>query len=111
MRSWAWSGSPASSSRHHQATGRPQQPHDLAPDRVDAQPPGHPSIRFIPARRGRKGYFGPRPLPRHGLHRYGFHLYALDHALPDPLTGLDDVLAAAAGHVLADGFLEGVKKG
>jgi phosphatidylethanolamine-binding protein (PEBP) family uncharacterized protein len=73
--------------------------------------PGHPSIRFIPALRGRKGYFGPRPLPGHGLHRYGFHLYALDRALPEPLTGLDDVLAAAAGHVLADGFLEGVKKG
>jgi phosphatidylethanolamine-binding protein (PEBP) family uncharacterized protein len=71
--------------------------------------PGNPAVRFIPATRGRKGYFGPRPLPGHGLHRYGFHLYALDRALPDPLTGLDDVLAAAAGHVLADGFLEGVK--
>jgi len=73
--------------------------------------PGHPGIRFIPATRGRQGYFGPRPLPGHGLHRYGFHLYALDRALPDPLPGLDAVLAAATGHVRADGFLEGIKKG
>jgi len=72
---------------------------------------GHPGIRFIPASRGRTGYFGPRPLPGHGRHRYGFHLYALDHALPGPLTGLDDVLAAVAGHILADAFLEGTKKG
>jgi phosphatidylethanolamine-binding protein (PEBP) family uncharacterized protein len=73
--------------------------------------PGHPSIRFIPAQRGNQRYFGPRPLPGHGVHQYGFHLYALDRALPDPLTGMADVLTAAAGHVLADGFLEGVKVG
>jgi len=73
--------------------------------------PGHPSIRFIPAQRGNQRYFGPRPLPGHGVHHYGFHLYALDRALPDPLTGMADVLTAAAGHVLADGFLEGVKVG
>jgi phosphatidylethanolamine-binding protein (PEBP) family uncharacterized protein len=72
---------------------------------------GHPGIEFIPALRGRLGYFGPRPLPGHGLHHYGFHLYALDRTLPGPPTGLDDVLAAAAGHVLGDGFLEGVKNG
>jgi hypothetical protein len=75
--------------------------------------PGHPAIRFIPALRGRQGYFGPRPLPGHGIHRYGFHLYALDQAIPadQPLTGLAEVLAAVNGHVLADGFLEGIKKG
>jgi Raf kinase inhibitor-like YbhB/YbcL family protein len=73
--------------------------------------PSAESIQFVAATRGRKGYFGPRPLPGHGVHRYGFHLYALDRPLPDSVTGLDDVLAAAAGHVLADGFLEGVKKG
>jgi phosphatidylethanolamine-binding protein (PEBP) family uncharacterized protein len=70
-----------------------------------------PSIRFLPAQRGRQGYFGPRPLPGHGVHHYGFQLYALDRALPDPLTGLDDVLHAADGHVLAGGFLEGTKRG
>jgi phosphatidylethanolamine-binding protein (PEBP) family uncharacterized protein len=76
-----------------------------------AMKPDHPAIRFLPATRGRTGYFGPRPLPGHGVHRYGFHLYALDRPLADPLNSIDDVLAAAAGHVLADGFLEGVKKG
>ncbi|MEV6845408.1 YbhB/YbcL family Raf kinase inhibitor-like protein [Actinoplanes sp. NPDC051411] len=70
-----------------------------------------PSISFVPAQRGNKRYFGPRPLPGHGVHRYGFHLYALDRALPETVTGIADVLSAAAGHVLADGFLEGVKKG
>jgi phosphatidylethanolamine-binding protein (PEBP) family uncharacterized protein len=51
--------------------------------------------------------------PGHGLHRYGFHLYALDQAIPadQSLTGLDDVPAAVDGHVLADGFLQGVKNG
>jgi phosphatidylethanolamine-binding protein (PEBP) family uncharacterized protein len=74
---------------------------------------GNQAIRFIPALRGRQGYFGPRPLPGHGTHRYGFHLYALDQAIPADraLTGIDDVLAAVDGHVLADGFLEGVKTG
>jgi phosphatidylethanolamine-binding protein (PEBP) family uncharacterized protein len=71
--------------------------------------PGHPQIRFIPAQRGNQRYFGPRPLPGHGRHRYGFHLYALDRTLPDPLPGIDAVLAATPGHVLADAFLEGVK--
>jgi phosphatidylethanolamine-binding protein (PEBP) family uncharacterized protein len=70
-----------------------------------------PSIRFIPAQRGNQRYFGPRPLPGHGVHRYGFHLYALDRALPETVTGIDGVLTEAAGHVLADGFVEGIKKG
>lgn len=74
--------------------------------------PSNPAFRFVPGARGRKGYFGPRPLPGHGVHRYGFHLYALDHALPADLDlpGLPAVLAAVSGHVLADGFLEGVKE-
>jgi phosphatidylethanolamine-binding protein (PEBP) family uncharacterized protein len=74
--------------------------------------PGHPAIRFLPTMMGRKGYYGPRPLPGHGIHRYGFHLYALDQAIPADrnLTGLDDILAIVDGHVLADGFLEGVKE-
>jgi phosphatidylethanolamine-binding protein (PEBP) family uncharacterized protein len=79
--------------------------------------PGNPAIRFVPTIMGRKAYYGPRPLPghglhRYGLHRYGFHLYALDQAIPADrnLTGLDDILPVADGHVLADGFLEGVKE-
>lgn len=73
----------------------------------------NPKIRFVPASRGRLGYLGPRPLPGHGVHRYGFHLYALDQVIPADreLTGMPDVLSAARGHVLAHGVLDGVKKG
>ncbi|MFI1994705.1 YbhB/YbcL family Raf kinase inhibitor-like protein [Actinoplanes sp. NPDC020271] len=73
----------------------------------------NPAFRFVPGARGRVGYFGPRPLPGHGLHRYGFHLYALGRAVPADaaLPGLPAVLATVRGHVLADGFLEGVKAG
>lgn len=75
--------------------------------------PANPEIRFVPARRGRLGYFGPRPFPGHGRHRYGFHLYALDQAIPagHELAGMPDVLAAVSGHVLAQGLLEGTKSG
>jgi hypothetical protein len=74
--------------------------------------PGHPGARFIPTVMGRKSYYGPRPLPGHGVHHYGFHLYALDQAIPADrtLAGLGDILAMVDGHVLADGFLEGVKE-
>jgi phosphatidylethanolamine-binding protein (PEBP) family uncharacterized protein len=73
----------------------------------------NPAIRYLPATRGRLGYLGPRPLPGHGIHRYGFHLYALDEAVPADreLTGMPDILAAAQGHVLAGGCLEGIRKG
>ncbi|BCY05086.1 YbhB/YbcL family Raf kinase inhibitor-like protein [Actinoplanes sp. L3-i22] len=78
-----------------------------------AMKPGNPEVRFVPGERGRVGYFGPRPLPGHGVHRYGFHLYALDQAIPaaQELPGWPAVLAAVRGHVLADGFLEGIKEG
>jgi phosphatidylethanolamine-binding protein (PEBP) family uncharacterized protein len=73
----------------------------------------NPGLRFVPNPRGRIGYIGPRPLPGHGIHRYRFHLYALDQAIPadHQLNGLSDVLTAVAGHVSAVGFLEGVRKG
>ena len=73
----------------------------------------NPAIRWLPAFLGRTGYQGPRPLPGHGLHRYGFHLYALDRAIaPDRSpAGLDELLPMVDGHVLADGFLEGRKTG
>lgn len=75
--------------------------------------PDNSAIRYVPATRGRLGYLGPRPLPGHGVHRYGFHLYALDQAIPAEreLAGMPDVLAATEGHVLASGLLEGIKKG
>lgn len=75
--------------------------------------PESPGIRYVPAFRGHLGYGGPRPLPGHGVHRYGFHLYALDRELPadPPITGLAALLPLVEGHVLAGGFLEGVQKG
>ncbi|WP_275411831.1 YbhB/YbcL family Raf kinase inhibitor-like protein [Winogradskya humida] len=75
--------------------------------------PDNKAIRYAPCVRGRTGYLGPRPLPGHGLHHYGFHLYALSTPVPadHPLTGLPDVLTAVSGHVLAAAFLEGIKRG
>lgn len=71
------------------------------------------AIRWVPAFRGRTGYAGPRALPGHGTHKYGFHLYALDQAIPAdrPLASLDDLLPLVAGHILAAGLAEGTQKG
>lgn len=71
---------------------------------------GHDSeqVRLLPGSLRRRGYQGPRPIPGHGPHRYGFHLYALDIVLPTTLSGLPEVRNAVAGHVLASGFLEGL---
>lgn len=99
----------------------------LAEGELTADSPG---IRWIPARRGRTGYRGPRPIPGHGDHRYGFHLFALDRAVPDDVlrsatAAAQDAVAAGdrwatafppllpwlAGHVLAHGFLEGLQRG
>ncbi|CAL8968148.1 hypothetical protein CELL_00180 [Cellulomonas sp. T2.31MG-18] len=92
--------------------------------------PGRPGIRWLPDRRGRTGYHGPRPLPGHGDHRYGFHLFALDTAVPEELlaaatvrtegeraagdshaTAVRHLVPHLAGHVLARGFLEGRQRG
>lgn len=75
--------------------------------------PSNPAMRFVPGFRGRTGYQGPRALPGHGTHRYGFHLYALDAQLPPDtaLASLDDVLPLVAGHVLASGVVEGTQRG
>jgi phosphatidylethanolamine-binding protein (PEBP) family uncharacterized protein len=79
----------------------------------DELTPGNSSVRYVPARGGRTGYHGPRPLPGHGPHRYGFHLYALDEAIPHgtPVPGLEPLLGLMAGHVIAAGFFEGVQEG
>ncbi|MFJ1869237.1 YbhB/YbcL family Raf kinase inhibitor-like protein [Streptomyces sp. NPDC088097] len=73
----------------------------------------NPRVRHVPGPFARTGYTGPRPLPRHGPHRYGFHLHGLDRAIltTTPLTGRTDLPALVAGHVLASGFLEGVHQG
>lgn len=89
-----------------------------------------PRLRWIPMRKGRTGYFGPRPIPGHGDHRYGFHLVALDDPVPDEVisaavaeagraaaagrpraTAVPPLLPHLDGHVLARGFLEGRQRG
>lgn len=73
----------------------------------------NPAIRWVRAAAGRTGYAGPRPLPGHGVHHYGFHLYALDQVIATDRSpnGIAEVLTLVHGHVLADGFLEGIKTG
>jgi phosphatidylethanolamine-binding protein (PEBP) family uncharacterized protein len=67
---------------------------------------GSPGVRIVPTALGKTGYSGPRPIPGHGIHRYRFHVLALDRSLTD--TGsVRNVLAAASGHVLARGTLTG----
>ncbi|QGN33850.1 YbhB/YbcL family Raf kinase inhibitor-like protein [Microlunatus sp. Gsoil 973] len=65
---------------------------------------------FLHHRPGRARYFGPRPIPGHGAHRYRFHLYALDSRIRlGGLRRVDQLPAAVAGHVLAAGMLEGTR--
>lgn len=72
----------------------------------------NPAIRFVPAAFGRTGYQGPRALPGHGLHRYGFHVYALDRAIPRDaaLTDFAGVLPWVDGQVLARGSIVGTQR-
>ncbi len=58
---------------------------------------------------GRPGYGGPCPPRGHGIHHYGFRLYALD--TPSSLPGgapREALEAAMEGHVLAVAALTGV---
>jgi Raf kinase inhibitor-like YbhB/YbcL family protein len=58
--------------------------------------------------RGTVGWYGPRPPRGDRPHRYHFQLLALDRQLDLPLGATrDQLLAAAAGHVLAAGELVG----
>jgi Raf kinase inhibitor-like YbhB/YbcL family protein len=70
--------------------------------------PGSPQIRFVRADLGHHGYAGPRPIPGHGPHRYRFHVFAIDEAIPETVTTAKGLLAAMNGHVLARGVLTGV---
>ncbi|RLP74975.1 YbhB/YbcL family Raf kinase inhibitor-like protein [Mycetocola tolaasinivorans] len=73
---------------------------ELAPGPTDDD---RADVSLIPAGFGRRGYAGPRPLPGHGTHRYGFHLYAVD----TPRSALAEagswreLRGLIAGHVLA----------
>ncbi|HWD61687.1 MAG TPA: YbhB/YbcL family Raf kinase inhibitor-like protein [Humibacter sp.] len=73
--------------------------------------PGNLAVHYVPAFREWVAYQGPRPLPGHGVHHYGFHLYALDTELDaHGVAGADQLLALVAGHVLASGVLNGTQK-
>lgn len=74
--------------------------------------PGEPSLGLIGgAAQGRNdagsvGWFGPRPPPGHGLHRYHFQIFALAERLSfGPDTSLDVLVNALKGETLADGLL------
>lgn len=62
---------------------------------------------YVKASLGATGYAGPRPIPGHGPHRYGFYLFALDQerriAPGQPLRDW----RSGAGRVLARGRLVG----
>jgi phosphatidylethanolamine-binding protein (PEBP) family uncharacterized protein len=70
---------------------------------------GARGIRFLPASFGSSGYAGPRPIPGHGPHHYGFYLYGLDRAIrPDQEPkSIRKLLAEVAGHVTAKARLVG----
>lgn len=85
--------------------------HDETGLREGALTPGNLAVHYVPAFRGWIAYQGPRPLPGHGLHHYGFHLYALDTELDaNSIADLDQLLPLVAGHVLASGVLNGTQK-
>jgi Raf kinase inhibitor-like YbhB/YbcL family protein len=68
-----------------------------------------PGLRQGVTSRGNVGYFGPRPPAGDPPHTYHVQVFALDAVLDMPLSGADrdQVLAAAAGHVVAKGELTG----
>ncbi|BDZ48786.1 phosphatidylethanolamine-binding protein [Frondihabitans sucicola] len=74
--------------------------------------PENPTVRFVSAAFGRSGYQGPRALPGHGTHRYGFHVYALDRAVPKDASLVDfaELLPWVDGQVLARGSLVGTQR-
>ncbi|MCO5999442.1 MFS transporter [Actinoallomurus rhizosphaericola] len=88
-------------------------PPDPAYVEEGALAPDNPRVRYLPDHRGRTGYHGPRPLPGHGVHRYGFHLFALDEVMPENATDADlqRLLPHVEGHILAGAFLEGILRG
>ncbi|MGB8407713.1 MAG: YbhB/YbcL family Raf kinase inhibitor-like protein [Mycobacterium sp.] len=65
------------------------------------------SVRIVPTMLSKKGYAGPRPIPGHGPHRYRFQLLALDWPIPPDVNSVQQLMAAASGHVVARGSLTG----
>ncbi|MGC9155357.1 MAG: YbhB/YbcL family Raf kinase inhibitor-like protein [Ferrimicrobium sp.] len=67
---------------------------------------------FLPATFGRRGYEGPRPLPGHGPHHYGFCLWALATKIPKPneIKNFPMLLDRVSGTALARGRLIGLQE-
>lgn len=68
---------------------------------------GTSGIRFVPTVFRHTGYLGPGPIPGHGAHRYLFHMFALDIAVPNTVSSTKAVLGRIPGHLLARGVLTG----
>jgi Raf kinase inhibitor-like YbhB/YbcL family protein len=78
------------------------------PENALANPTPVPGIRHGKGALGRRGWAGPMPLRSHGPHAYVFQLFALDQAPGLPAgSGLDEVIAAIAGHVAGRARLDG----
>src|SRR5215469_5362362 len=55
-----------------------------------------------------RAYVGPRPVRGHGPHRYSFQIFALGTAAGLPVkVSLKHLIAAASGHVISRGRLDG----
>ncbi|MHB1521908.1 MAG: YbhB/YbcL family Raf kinase inhibitor-like protein [Ferrimicrobium sp.] len=70
------------------------------------------SLIFMPASLRRRGYQGPRPLPGHGPHHYGFNLFALatEVVRPDRIRNWHQLINTLDGLVLARGRLIGLQE-
>ena len=67
-----------------------------------------PGIAYGRGSLGSRGWHGPMPVPSHGPHAYVFQLFAVDRRLDLPASfGLEDVVRAMSGHVIARARLDG----
>ena len=78
------------------------------PENALVDPSPLPGIRHGKGALGRRGWAGPLPIRSHGPHAYVFQLFALDRATGLAAGfGLDQVIAASAGHVIGRARLDG----